>query len=138
MIATPGGEAVRLATSDDLDQYLAGAPISRSAVNRAAAEDEAFFLGLRLNRGIDLRQITAEFGADAITKREQQIQELSDAGLLQREGSTLRLTDRGRLLSNEVFERLTLAEAPVEEQSPSAPGSKLIPIRGQSRSDGMQ
>jgi oxygen-independent coproporphyrinogen-3 oxidase len=137
MLEAENGEALRLATSDDLDQFLAGAPVARRVVNRAAAEDEAFFLGLRLNRGIDLEQVGAEFGADAITRREAPMRELGEAGLLQRDGSHARLTDRGRLLSNEVFERLTLADPPMENSTPII-ASTLIAIQNHSRSDGNQ
>jgi oxygen-independent coproporphyrinogen-3 oxidase len=102
--------AVRFATSDDLDQLLAGAPRTFRNVHPAAAEDEAFFLGLRLNRGIDLHRIAKEFGDAAVAKRTPAFDTLSEAGLLDRQDSTLRLTDRGRLLSNEVFERLMLSD----------------------------
>ena len=70
MLISGDGEAVRIATADDLDAYLGGTPHAIRYINRAAAEDEAFFLGLRLNRGIDLSKIAEEFGANAIRKRE--------------------------------------------------------------------
>jgi oxygen-independent coproporphyrinogen-3 oxidase len=84
-----------------------------------AAEDEAFFLGLRLNRGIDLDRIAAEFGDPAITKRSAILNTLTEAGLLEHNHSIVRLTDRGRLLSNEVFERLMLAEDSSNVGAPS-------------------
>ncbi|HEY3930035.1 MAG TPA: radical SAM family heme chaperone HemW [Candidatus Koribacter sp.] len=115
MVLKQSGEATRFATSDDLEALLAGSPVSVRQIDRAAAEDETFFLGLRLNRGIDLQVIEKEFGQAAVSRRETAIQELTDAGLLVREHEILRLTDRGRLLSNEVFEGLTLADAPVED-----------------------
>jgi oxygen-independent coproporphyrinogen-3 oxidase len=102
--------AVRFATVDDLDQLLAQAPRSLRKVDREAAEDEAFFLGLRLNRGIDLRRISQEFGDSALTKRSAILDTLIEAGLLEKFASGIRLTDRGRLLSNEVFERVLLAD----------------------------
>lgn len=117
----PVGEknAVRFATADDLDQFLSGAPRSFQPVDSAAAEDEAFFLGLRLNRGIDLDSLANKFGKSAVSKRQSLLDELQEAGLLRRDESAIRLTDRGRLLSNEVFERLTLAESPVSESAAS-------------------
>jgi oxygen-independent coproporphyrinogen-3 oxidase len=135
MVASANAEAVRLATSEDLDPFLAGAPVTRRAVHPAAAEDEAFFLGLRLNRGIDLEAIASKFGLAAIDNREKQLQELTDAGLLQREGPMVQLTDRGRLLSNEVFERLTISAAPGED-SPAASAPALITIQPGSRRAG--
>lgn len=127
MLPAGDREALRFATSDDLDQFLAGAPVTLRKIDQAAAEDEAFFLGLRLNRGIDLPSIAREFGETAITKREAPVQELIDAGLLERNATILRLTDRGRLLSNEVFERLTLSAAPSETMAapPSSPSDRV-------------
>jgi oxygen-independent coproporphyrinogen-3 oxidase len=112
--------AVRFATPDDLDQLLSGAPRTFKYVGRMAAEDEAFFLGLRLNRGIDLDRMAAEFGDPAITKRSAILNTLTEAGLLEHNHSIVRLTDRGRLLSNEVFERLMLAEDSSDVGVPSS------------------
>ena len=123
-------DAVRLATSDDLDKLLAGAPRIDRRVSRAEAEDEVFFLGLRLNRGIDLEAIARDFGNQAIAKREPIFADLAEAELLIRESSTLRLTDRGRLLSNEVFERLMLAESS-EDALASAVSPPFIAISRQ-------
>ena len=56
--ASPEAEAVRFATADVLEKYVAGSPLQQnSVVSRAAALEEAFFLGLRLNRGVDLRDV---------------------------------------------------------------------------------
>jgi oxygen-independent coproporphyrinogen-3 oxidase len=115
MLVSTEPEAVRLATSDDLDQFLAGAPRTLCPVDHAAAEDEAFFLGLRLNRGIDLRTIARQFSEDAIANRSVILDSLVQAGLLVFDDSQVRLTDRGRLLSNEVFERLILSDSQGEE-----------------------
>jgi coproporphyrinogen III oxidase-like Fe-S oxidoreductase len=41
----------------------------------------------------------------ALSNFESEIHELAALGLLEHEGNCLRLTARGRLLSNEVFER---------------------------------
>ena len=64
------------------------------AVERTAADPaEVFFLGLRLQQGID---------ADWSSHRES-VERLQREGLLHVEGSHLRLTPHGVLLSNEVF-----------------------------------
>lgn len=115
MVPTTGHKALRFSTPDDLDHLLGEAPRTFRSVDEAAAEDEAFFLGLRLNRGINLDQVSSEFGPGAITRRATTIEELCNAGLLIKENQLLRLTDRGRLLSNEVFERLMLADASRDE-----------------------
>jgi oxygen-independent coproporphyrinogen-3 oxidase len=95
--------AVRFATTDNLDALLADAPLIRTEVDENNALEEAFFLGLRLNRGIDLDAIANDFGPDALTRYREQIAELTASGLLLNQNNRLRLTDRGRLLSNEVF-----------------------------------
>jgi oxygen-independent coproporphyrinogen-3 oxidase len=74
-------------------------------VSRRAALEETFFLGLRLTRGVDLQRVAAQFGGDAVRGFSAEIAELVSAGLLESHGSTIRLTPRGRLLSNEVFAR---------------------------------
>jgi len=102
--ATPEADAVRLASADVLEKYVAGTPLHRTVVLHAAALEECFFLGLRLNRGVDLREITATFGQGAIDNLLPAITELINDGLLHRDADCIRLTPRGRLLSNEVFQ----------------------------------
>jgi oxygen-independent coproporphyrinogen III oxidase len=97
-------ESVRLATTDDYDRYFISADLKTSAVSPEQALEESFFLGLRLNRGVDLGSLRAAFG-EASTKYEQAIAELEADGLLCRSEGKLQLTARGRLLSNEVFQR---------------------------------
>jgi len=112
-------ESVRLATSDSLDQYIAGAPLQRTEISREAALEEFFFLGLRLNRGVDLGEIAASFGQEAVANVQPRIAELAVDGLLQQDedGERIRLTSRGRLLSNEVFQAFL---APVSGVIPKA------------------
>ena len=106
----PGGEGVRLATPDSLDGYMNRlAPIVTAVSSRAAIE-ESFFLGLRLNRGVDLKDLRAEFTADAIAAFGPAIDECEDEGLLEKRGGKARLTERGRLLSNEVFAKFLVEE----------------------------
>ena len=78
---------------------------SRTAISRHNSLEEAFFLGLRLNRGVNLLEVAATFGVRSVTGFSQSISEFANAGLLEVEGDVVRLTSRGRLLSNEVFER---------------------------------
>ncbi len=104
-------ESVRFATSDSLERYVAGTPMTRTVINRQAALEECFFLGLRLNRGVDLKRLAAEFGPGAVHACASTAQELVSAGLLENIGSTIRLTARGRLLSNEVFARFLSSDS---------------------------
>jgi oxygen-independent coproporphyrinogen III oxidase len=100
----PGADAVRFSTADALEKYVAGSPLQPTAVARAAALEETFFLGLRLNRGVDLRDVAATFGPQALDDLQAAITQLIDDGLMQQEDRRIRLTSRGRLLSNEVFQ----------------------------------
>lgn len=116
--SVPDLEAVRFSTSDSLEQYVAGAPANRTQISRQAALEEEFFLGLRLNRGVDLEQVRAKFGGFVATALSPLLVELSSFGLIDWEGERVRLTARGRLLSNEVFERfITGASVEAAERS---------------------
>jgi oxygen-independent coproporphyrinogen III oxidase len=104
--------AVRLATTDDLDQFLAGPQMPEiTTVSKANAIEEAMFLGLRLNAGIDLTEIKQQTGLDPARQFADEIKELLDLGLLEQSGTCLRLTPQGRILSNEVFERFIVTTA---------------------------
>jgi oxygen-independent coproporphyrinogen-3 oxidase len=99
------GRAVRFCTPDSLESYVAAKPFEATIVDAKSALEEIFFLGLRLNRGVDLSQVAADFGADAVSSLASTIAELVSAGLLEKQNQVISLTPRGRLLSNEVFER---------------------------------
>jgi len=109
--ASLGGEAVRFATPDSLEEYLAAAPARRTLVDNRAALEEAFFLGLRLNGGTDLAKVSVDFGTSRVAAFRPAMVELVQAGLLEQEEDQIRLTPRGRLLSNEVFEHFVSTPA---------------------------
>jgi len=102
--AEDSSAAVRFATADALEKFVAGAPLQKTSVTWAEGLEESFFLGLRLNRGIDLQEIEAAFGKEAVQNTHAAIEELISDGLLQQKGDFIRLTARGRLFSNEVFQ----------------------------------
>ena len=110
----PGGatEALRFSTPDSLESHLAGESASVTPVSAAQALEESFFLGLRLNRGVELGQLAAEFGEPSLAAFRETIDELVTLTLLTREGDRIRLTRPGRLLSNEVFQRFLGVGAP--------------------------
>ena len=85
--------------------------ITRAKNCRIAANalEERFFLGLRLNRGVDLSEVAADFGQQALDNLLTAVYELIGDGLLQRDGNRISLTPRGRLLSNEVFQSFLAA-----------------------------
>lgn len=98
-------EAVRFSSPDTLEQYVAGGLPNATRIDHRTALEEAFFLGLRLNRGLDLDRVANDFGSREVSDLGPIIDELVQVTLLERKGSVIRLTARGRLLSNEVFER---------------------------------
>ncbi|HXP15640.1 MAG TPA: radical SAM family heme chaperone HemW [Terriglobales bacterium] len=101
-------EAVRFSSADALEDYVAGAALKRAPVSPLEAVEETFFLGLRLNSGVDLQKADERFGSDAMRPFLAPIAEMLGQGLLAGQGSLIWLTPRGRLLSNEVFERFIL------------------------------
>ena len=117
-LQSEGVQSVRFAGPDSLEGYSAAGneldPVvartkqlrcSRTLVDSRSALEESFFLGLRMNRGVSLDVIEREFGSRAVTSHQPVISELVADGLLENAAERLRLTARGRLLSNEVFAR---------------------------------
>jgi oxygen-independent coproporphyrinogen-3 oxidase len=102
---SPTVDAVRFSTPDSVERYVAAEAVTAAPVSRDAAIEETFFLGLRLVRGLDLREVWAQFGNSAKPEFEETIADLIGLELLERNGDVIRLTARGRLLSNEVFAR---------------------------------
>ena len=64
---------------------------------------EYLFLGLRLNKGIDLGEYQRRFGEDLILEYKKQLDYLEKADLIKFGGKFLKLTEKGFLYSNEVF-----------------------------------
>ena len=117
-------DAVRFANTSDLDEYLRAAPDADlfqmvkddagaevEVIGREAAFEETLFLGLRLHDGVDLARVREQFGATMIRDAMPALYEVRDAGLLEMDGDRIRLTQLGKLLSNEVFSRLLLPAA---------------------------
>ena len=95
--------SVRIATPDSLDALLAGGAAERTVVSGQQAIEETYFLGLRMNRGVELLAIKEEFDIAAVDQYKDAIAGMVESELLALEDGWLRLTPRGRLLSNEVF-----------------------------------
>ena len=108
--ATADIESVRFAPVDSLEQYLQEAGFERTAVSPQAALEESFFLGLRLTRGVSLRELAAKFGEAAVGNARSAIAQLVEGGFMEEREEFVCLTSRGRLLSNEVFERFLVAD----------------------------
>ena len=84
------------AAGDYVARWRAGASVREEQIEADAAT-ERFFVGLRLMRGI-------EPTGEEWTRWAAPIARFMDAGLLARDGLRLKLTPRGVLLSNEVFQ----------------------------------
>lgn len=70
---------------------------------RTDVASEFAFLGLRLNRGIGLAGYKKRFGQDLRERYAEDLERLTEVGLIEFDNETLRLTSRGMLYSNEVF-----------------------------------
>lgn len=96
---------LRSKTTDDLKDYLDGAGcVETGWLSPEQQHEEAWFLGLRLNRGVKLSELRREFGKGAVARALPVVGRLSESGLIHADGRTVSLTRRGRLLSNEVFQ----------------------------------
>jgi oxygen-independent coproporphyrinogen-3 oxidase len=106
----------RFCNTDNLDDYLKAVTEDRSAVKEkeSITEDkalsEAVFLGLRKIEGINLALLSKRYKKDIRQIYQHEITRLREAGLLEFTNSSgsngyLRLTRKGLLLSNEVFEK---------------------------------
>ena len=112
---------LRTTTTDDLREYLAGPSIAESAWQSAERQhEEAWFLGLRLNTGVDVTALEREFGRTMIAPALETVDRLVEDGLLGFDDARVRLTARGQLIANEVFEQFlqpALAQAGAQNQS---------------------
>jgi oxygen-independent coproporphyrinogen-3 oxidase len=103
--AGPEGYLLRATTSDDLQGYLKGPEASEiSWLSPERQHEEAWFLGLRLNAGVDVAALEREFGVATVARALEVVGRLAEDGLVDSDGGTVRLTARGRMLSNDVFQ----------------------------------
>ncbi len=105
-------DALRFTTTDDLQAYLAGpsAPVM-TRLSPAQQFEEAWFLGLRMNEGVDVAALQREFDSALLERAMHTVERLAEDGLLSTDGARIRLTARGQLLSNDVFQEFLELEA---------------------------
>jgi len=103
----------RMANTGNLDEYLAAfagkrplLPDMDEVIGLDLELAETVILGLRLEAGVDINSLKNRFGIDVLSYYSQPIREMVDSGLMKHTGEYIRLTRRGRLLSNEVFWRI--------------------------------
>ena len=99
------GRVLRTTTTSDLQAYLANAELVEAEwLTPAQQHEEAWFLGLRLNAGIEVAAVELEFGCAMVAPALEAVNRLTGDGLLVFDGKTVRLTSRGQLLSNDAFQ----------------------------------
>ena len=104
MLRSADGAVLRTTTRDDLGGYLDGnTELETAWLGETQQLEEAWFLGLRRNAGVKLAALRKEFGAEAVAPSAAVAHRLAEQGLLAIESGTVRLTTRGRLISNDVF-----------------------------------
>jgi oxygen-independent coproporphyrinogen-3 oxidase len=118
MLRSKTGQAVRFATTDELEPFLASPGWNDArTLSRGEELEEAWFLRLRLNGGVNLKELRTEFGAGAVNEFEPLLVDLECDELIAWTDERVALTTRGRLLSNEVFGRFLDKQA-VEKREP--------------------
>lgn len=109
-----GRYALRSATTADLQAYLDAAETAETAwLSPPRQHEEAWFLGLRLNTGVKIAEVEREFGRAMVAPALKIVEQLVEDGLLTCDGETVRLTERGRLFSNDVFQEFLEAAGAV-------------------------
>ncbi|WP_446742770.1 radical SAM family heme chaperone HemW [Silvibacterium acidisoli] len=112
MLRAEDGAAMRFATTDELPGYMEAPSWQPRRLAREEELEETWFLGLRRNAGVNLRELAAQFGEETVREIQPTLVDLECEDLIVLSGSEVRLTARGRMVSNEVFERF-LATTPV-------------------------
>jgi oxygen-independent coproporphyrinogen-3 oxidase len=103
---------LRATTTDDLNNYLAVSGFGESEwLDRGRKHEEAWFLGLRMNAGVDVDALDREFGRELVAPAFEKVKRLVEDGLLAFDGERVRLTPRGRLISNDVFQEFLELDA---------------------------
>jgi len=101
----------RFSNAAGLDEYstaLQHGTLPRRDIQPLAREDamaECLFLGLRMSDGVLFSAFEEEFGAGLTDVFGPEVAALSQQGLLTEDSRGIRLTRRGMLLSNQVFQR---------------------------------
>ncbi len=103
------GVARRWSNQRDVLRYVenveeAASPVvEEQELTAADLRAEALFLGMRMMRGVDVREYNELFGVDLRAEHQEDLDRFRDAGLVEFDGDLIRLTRNGALMSNEVF-----------------------------------
>ncbi|SFL65960.1 radical SAM family heme chaperone HemW [Salibacterium qingdaonense] len=107
---------VRYANLGPLPHYLKAVKAGENPVkdthevSRTENMEEEMFMGLRMKEGVSAHRFYRKFNCSYYDIYPEALQELTEEGLLYDSGSALQLTEKGRLLGNEVFARFLLDE----------------------------
>lgn len=112
MLLGEDGHAIRLSTTEVLPEYLdgPGAPVELHLGDVEQMEEE-WFLGLRLAKGVSLAALARKYGSSEVNAFRPVIDELLDEKMLEKQADRVRLTSRGRLISNDVFARFLASDS---------------------------
>jgi oxygen-independent coproporphyrinogen-3 oxidase len=106
MLGCSDGSVVRFANADELADYDACKGCSITRINEREAFEESVFLGLRLNEGVAVSALREQFARAWVDECAERVVMLARAELMSVDGGRWRLTQRGRLISSEVFGEL--------------------------------
>lgn len=106
MLLRAEGRAVRFANADELVDYDAGSGIEVREVTEREAFEESVFLGLRLNEGVAMSALRAQFASAWVDDCAERVAMLAREGLMSANAGCWGLTQRGRLVSSEIFGEL--------------------------------
>jgi oxygen-independent coproporphyrinogen-3 oxidase len=120
------GYVLRSTTTDDLKAYIGGREPAQTAwLSLDRQHEEAWFLGLRLNAGVNVAALETEFGSARVAPALKVVARLAEDGLVVSDGRTVRLTAWGQLLSNDIFQEFLGLEAEEVACAKSGPPSVL-------------
>ncbi len=103
------GRARRWSNQRDVLRYVenveqrASPVVEEQELTEADLRAEALFLGMRMMRGVDVREYSELFGVDLRAEHQDELDRFREAGLVEFDGDLIRLTRNGALMSNEVF-----------------------------------
>lgn len=90
----------------DASGLPAGAIVEDEDIGRELEMAETAMLALRLTEGLSLADFAARYGQEFWPTFAHRLDDVRPLGLLQEAGGRVRLSERGRMLGNEVFARL--------------------------------
>ena len=104
----PSGSTTALeGVSEDAHAAIRSMPVVDTIefIDRCLEMAETMMLGLRLDTGVSVSEFETRFGASLLDVYRDELDELQPTGLVETVDGSIRLTDKGRFLSNEVFVR---------------------------------